>query len=461
MVTMKSRLAVLAIIFIFAFSTIARADVIADRPGDVNGASGAGIIDISSGSASAGADSAAAGIGGTNAAAGIGPVITDAPVPSGESGVQIIDISTGAKTTEVPMGPVVTEQIGGTAGTVPVTAGSAVGAAEQEMQKIIVLPEQKNAVIKAAPETGADTGSANIGTAASSTESETEASGKNAGTIEMIDGPVQGSGTTTGESAPAAPSGEAPAETSAEASVQAETEKAQAPAGPVSAGPGSQRVSLGFGIVSPAHNMGSQNLAIGSVELADGSWQALGYDACIHAPYYKLIRETVDSLGTSWYIVKYSGNRIGNAHTNDGTKAGEVWLLKADCTAKNYIDIATANSTRGKIVAAALELLGSRYAYGGSGPDSFDCSGLVKYVCDKAGVKVPRTSSELCALPNKVDISKLRPGDICGRNGHVGIYIGNDVFIHASESSVGVVAEYLSSYNAINRFTAYINVVGD
>ena len=452
MVTMKSRLAVLAIIFIFAFSTIARADVIADRPGDVNGASGAGIIDISSGSAASGAAGANAGSGGTDAAAGIGPVITDAPVPSGESGVQIIDISTGAKTTEVPMGPVVTEQIGGTAGTVPVTAGSAVGAAEQETQKIIVLPEQKNAVIKAAPATGTAADSANAENAAAQAP-ETEASGKNAGTIEMIDGPVQGSGTATGENAPTEPSTEAAAEP--------ETVKAEAPAGPVSAGPGSQRVSLGFGIVSPAHNMGSQNLAIGSVELADGSWQALGYDACIHAPYYKLIRETVDSLGTSWYIVKYSGNRIGNAHTNDGTKAGEVWLLKADCTAKNYIDIATANATRGKIVAAALELLGSRYAYGGSGPDSFDCSGLVKYVCDKAGVKVPRTSSELCALPNKVDISKLRPGDICGRNGHVGIYIGNDVFIHASESSVGVVAEYLSSYNAINRFTAYINVVGD
>lgn len=412
MVTMKSRLAVLAIIFIFAFSTIARADVIADRPGDVNGASGAGIIDISSGSAASGAVGANAGSGGTDAAAGIGPVITDAPVPvpSGESSVQIIDISTGAKTTEVPMGPVLTEQ---TAEAIEQVAETV----EQETQKVIVLPEQKNAVIKATPATGTAADSANAESAAAQAP-ETEASGENAGNIEMIDGPV-------------------------------------------SAGPGSQRVSLGFGIVSPAHNMGSQNLAIGSVELADGSWQALGYDACIHAPYYKLIREAVDSLGTSWYIVKYSGNRIGNAHTNDGTKAGEVWLLKADCTAKNYIDIATANATRGKIVAAALELLGSRYAYGGSGPDSFDCSGLVKYVCDKAGVKVPRTSSELCALPNKVDISKLRPGDICGRNGHVGIYIGNDVFIHASESSVGVVAEYLSSYNAINRFTAYINVVGD
>ena len=458
MVTMKSRLAVLAIIFIFAFSTIARADVIADRPGDINGASGTGIIDISSGSAAAGAGGTNAGSGGaasgavgtnagsggTNAAAGIGPIISDTPVPSGESSVQIIDISTGSKTTEIPMGPVITEQAAETM--------------EQETQKIIVLPEQNGAVIKAAPETGTKADGTNGGNAA--IEPETEASGENAGNIEMIDGPVQGSGTATGENAPTVPSGEAPAETSGKAP-QTETVKAEVPAGPVSAGPGSQRVSLGFGIVSPAHNMGSQNLAIGSVELADGSWQALGYDACIHAPYYKLVREAVDSLGTAWYIVKYSGNRIGNAHTNDGTKAGEVWLLKADCTAKNYIDIATANTTRGKIVAAALELLGSRYAYGGSGPDSFDCSGLVKYVCDKAGVKVPRTSSELCALPNKVDISKLRPGDICGRNGHVGIYIGNDVFIHASESSVGVVAEYLSSYNAINRFTSYINVVGD
>ena len=432
MVTMKSRLVLVTLIFIWMFSTIARADVIADRPGEISGTANTqeNALQIGGGTEqSAGAGSVQT---------GVGPVITDAPQldPAGGNASSQTSGggSAGAQIRQLTDGPVVSDPNTGTQ-TVPPT-GTQTGGEQLPptgTQTVIVLPEQKNAVIKA-PEN-----------------------------IQMISGPVQGSGTQTGVKAP---EGEATGTTEKDQTVANETVenapvKDNAPAGPGTTGPGSQRVSLGFGIVSPAHNMGSQNLAIGSVELADGSWQALGYEASIHAPYYKLIRETVDSLGTAWYVVKYSGNRIGNAHTNDGTKASEIWLLKSDCRAKNYIDIATANPTRAKIVAAALELLGSKYAYGGAGPESFDCSGLVKYVCSKAGVTVPRTSSEICAMSGKVDLSKLRPGDICARNGHVGIYIGNDVFIHASESSVGVVAEYLSSYNAINKFTVYINVVGD
>lgn len=238
---------------------------------------------------------------------------------------------------------------------------------------------------------------------------------------------------------------------------EAETETAAAP-GP---GSGITRMTLGFSLICPAHSQNNMKLAQGSVQLSDGSWQDLGYDACIRSPYFRLLREAVDSQGISWYIVRVNGNRVGNAHTTDGTRVTELWLLKSDCTMQNYIDLPAGNSTRQKIVAAALELLGCRYAYAGSGPDAFDCSGLVKYVCEKAGVSIPRTSSEVCAMSGQVSQANLRPGDICARNGHVGIYVGNDVFVHASESSTGVIAEYLSVYNSANPFTNYINVAGD
>ena len=479
MVTMKSRLVVLTLICILLFSNAARADVIADRPGDISGTVnsqenaiqiGGGMQEIgeaqTSGAGStqmSGTENAQTSGGNAAGAQAAGPVVTDAPAldpAGGNAASQTTGVTAGGQMTEIPVGPVIREQKqDGQSGSQDSQAGAQGASSEGQKagsQTVIVLPEQKNAVIKAPDAKAQDGNGAKEQTETGVSDASAAAAAKAAepAGIQLISEPSSLSGAVTGTGA------DAPKESTVEVTAAAETKEA-APAGPVSAGPGNQRVSLNFGIVSPAHNTGNQNLAIGSVELADGSWQALGYDAGIHAPYYKLLRETVDSMGTAWYVVKYSGNRIGNAHTSDGTIAGEVWLLKSDCKAKNYIDIATANATRGKIVAAALELLGSRYAYGGAGPESFDCSGLVKYVCDKAGIKVPRTSSELAAMSGKVELSKLRPGDICVRNGHAGIYIGNDVFIHASEAAVGVVAEYLSSYNAINKFTTYINVVGD
>ena len=50
---------------------------------------------------------------------------------------------------------------------------------------------------------------------------------------------------------------------------------------------------------------------------------------------------------------------------------------------------------------------------------------------------------------------------VVGRPGHVGIYIGDGWFVHASESSTGVITESLEVYSRTNRFTNFINVVGD
>ncbi|MDO4488579.1 MAG: NlpC/P60 family protein [Eubacteriales bacterium] len=223
----------------------------------------------------------------------------------------------------------------------------------------------------------------------------------------------------------------------------------------------SSRVSLDFSLISPAHSNGGSKVAKGSVQLSDGSWQDFGYKDNIHAPYYKMLRSETDSKGTSWFVAVCNANRFGNGYTSDGSAAKELWLLASDCTTKSYIDIPTSNEKRIAIVKAALSCLGKKYVYGGNGPDSYDCSGLVKYCYKQAGITVPRTSAEYIRMEGQVSLKDLRPGDICARNGHAGIYIGNNIFVHASERSVGVVSEYLSSYNALNSFTVYVNAVGD
>ena len=88
----------------------------------------------------------------------------------------------------------------------------------------------------------------------------------------------------------------------------------------------------------------------------------------------------------------------------------------------------------------AQSRIGTPYRYGGSGPDAFDCSGLVAYAYQRAGVAVPRTAAQQYALARPVPRAELRPGDLVffrlsGREvSHVGIYAGDGKFVHAPQA---------------------------
>ncbi len=89
---------------------------------------------------------------------------------------------------------------------------------------------------------------------------------------------------------------------------------------------------------------------------------------------------------------------------------------------------------------AAQSRIGTPYRYGGSGPEAFDCSGLVAYSYQQAGVTVPRTAAQQYALARPVRRAELRAGDLVffrlsGRNvSHVGIYAGDGQFVHAPQT---------------------------
>lgn len=96
------------------------------------------------------------------------------------------------------------------------------------------------------------------------------------------------------------------------------------------------------------------------------------------------------------------------------------------------------------VVAAAQAMLGIPYRYGGSSVYGFDCSGLVFYAYSKAGIPVPRTSSQQYQAARKVHPRNVQPGDILffrlnpPKVSHVGIYTGENRFIHAPSSSGSV-----------------------
>ena len=86
----------------------------------------------------------------------------------------------------------------------------------------------------------------------------------------------------------------------------------------------------------------------------------------------------------------------------------------------------------------AFALTGIKYRYGGDSPATgFDCSGFVRYVFQQIGTVLPRNASEISHLGLKVDKDELQPGDLVFFNtlrrpfSHVGIYLGDQRFIHS------------------------------
>ena len=112
------------------------------------------------------------------------------------------------------------------------------------------------------------------------------------------------------------------------------------------------------------------------------------------------------------------------------------------------------------IVAAAKEKLGCKYVFASTGPNTFDCSGLVKYCYSKVGISIPHSAYSIgYGSATKIAYSGLVRGDIVCLNtladsdlsDHVGIYLGGGQFIHASSGKAQVIISDLTSgyYNRV------------
>lgn len=121
----------------------------------------------------------------------------------------------------------------------------------------------------------------------------------------------------------------------------------------------------------------------------------------------------------------------------------------------------TGSATGQDIVNYALQFVGYNYTWGGTSPSTgFDCSGLVQYVYKQFGYSLNRVAADQAKNGRHVEASELQPGDIlCFYSGssyigHVGIYMGNGQFVHASNSTTGVIISNLSGSYTNRGFEA-------
>lgn len=100
-------------------------------------------------------------------------------------------------------------------------------------------------------------------------------------------------------------------------------------------------------------------------------------------------------------------------------------------------------STGASIAATASNYVGCSYVWGATGPDSFDCSGLVSYVFSSYGISVPRTAADQYYGGTQIDVSTAvsTPGALIFYHGlgHVAISLGDGSVVHASNSNTGVI----------------------
>lgn len=118
-----------------------------------------------------------------------------------------------------------------------------------------------------------------------------------------------------------------------------------------------------------------------------------------------------------------------------------AWSAETDAgeSGTAFVNLHDFTEHASELAMRAMGLIGIHYKYGGNSPENgMDCSGLVRYVFKEAqGTSLPRTSEEISRLGQHIDTQDLQPGDLVFYNtlrrtfSHVGIYLGDNKFIHS------------------------------
>lgn len=145
---------------------------------------------------------------------------------------------------------------------------------------------------------------------------------------------------------------------------------------------------------------------------------------------------TITGINNGWYGVSFSGG-AGFVHPD---------YIKLIPSADN-----SAFFARSEVISFAKRYIGTRYVYGGSSPSGFDCSGYTSYVFSNFGINLSHSSSAQYSSTARVSRGSLQAGDLVfftnggSGVGHVGIYVGNNQFIHSPSPGKSVCIDTMAS----------------
>jgi cell wall-associated NlpC family hydrolase len=135
---------------------------------------------------------------------------------------------------------------------------------------------------------------------------------------------------------------------------------------------------------------------------------------------------------------------------------------------RNSIAQSALNYNKENILKNAKKHLGEDYVWGGTNPGGFDCSGYTQYIYKKEGVAIPRTAYQQSKVGKEVSRFELKKGDLLffltdkSRNipiTHVGMYIGDDKFIHAASKRKGIIISSFSKSRYSKLFVKATRII--
>jgi cell wall-associated NlpC family hydrolase len=137
-----------------------------------------------------------------------------------------------------------------------------------------------------------------------------------------------------------------------------------------------------------------------------------------------------------YYLVRLPDDRTGWVPEKNIALEGEAEYEPAD--------VGDVGDLRADVIASGKKYLGKPYVWGGTGPNGFDCSGLMQTIFAENDIEIPRGAKDQYKQARKIKRNELRPGDLIFFEtytkgvSHVGIWVGDGKFMHAESSDAGV-----------------------